>query len=584
MEQEPFRRKPLLARSPPQRKMSVPDINLTGSPCSKRRRAELEDGGESTPQTVVASGRAMSRLENLTLMMLQMKDDISNDKLTKGDLMVNMDHIMDEVAALHSGGDRPLTRPLTMTAETQTCTAREIKNAMDIQAILQEVTAGMGNDQIRKVAEKWWPKGAYRCTKTTSDTKNWESTRIMIIDPTDEMSKSLLSEVTAHFPSLDRIVKRNPESGQIAVAESRDTVTLDGEDTELNEGGVRKIILGFLKKDEKVEENVLQMLRKTQEKLELNSQELIISAANLMDGNKIRKYVECLFVHCETNISVLTSRQRINRSSVAKRQRNDTILVKSQTGETFAEVASKLKDAIKPDELGVKVKSLTSTADGNVRIIVNEKKKGGRQSLLTEIMKKTNTNASIKNAEKSLLISDLDESVTPVELRNALETAAGCSSISPGEIKKGNNGLNIVYVRMPAASADKLVCQSHIKIGWTYAKIKELVVPEFCRYCQKFGHKKCQAEQQEACCRRCGEKGHIAKGCTSPLACYVCGCSGHRADSMKCPEYRAAVKAIEKSKKPPKKPGPSQKEASTTEVGARSEELPSGSRINQNAS
>ena len=97
---------------------------------------------------------------------------------------------------------------------------------------------------------------------------------------------------------------------------------------------------------------------------------------------------------------------------------------------------------------------------------------------------------------------------------------------------------------MSIDDANILLKQPRIKIGWFRHRIQELIVPELCRKCKKYGHnrKECKGELKKlGGCLRCGNREHKAKGCTNQPKYYVCKVDGHRADSMACPKYKEAV-------------------------------------------
>lgn len=546
-----------MGRSPPQRRMSFPEIGLAGSPGAKRRRAEVGFGDERVLKNTISGMEAagnvsMNKLENLAMTMLQMKDDIAKDLATKESLLGTIENIIAEVLTLHAdGSDHRVIRPLATSIGTQTMSPRETKIERDTQAILQEVSEGMDDALIKQIAGKWWPKAAFRCTKPSrQNIASSDDTRVMLIDPTEETCKGLIDSVLAQVPSMERIMSKKPAAGQIATAECCDTATLEGEDANVTTGIVRKTICGFISKDEDIDEQIIRTLRRIMIKLQgIENKKFTLSAGNLTDGSKLRKYAECLFVNKGYDISIFTPRKKGNYDKTkVHKPKTDTILIKSQPGESFADVVAKLKTEIKPEELGVTVRKLTKTPDGNVQMIVNEKKKGGRQMLMTELAK-TRKDVKVRATEKSVIIHDLEESVTSEELQNTLANTLGETNVTAVTIRKGKSGLNMAIVRMPAKAAEKATKLATLKIGWTFAKIREMVVPEVCRSCQGFGHRTCQVKNPADLCRRCGERGHFAKGCEKEPHCYVCKCKGHRADSMACPEYRTAVRLVEKERR-----------------------------------
>lgn len=141
-------------------------------------------------------------------------------------------------------------------------------------------------------------------------------------------------------------------------------------------------------------------------------------------------------------------------------------------------------------------------------------------------------------------VRDLDDSVEPQDVANAVANIGGCS---PGDIKTGviqfsGRGLGTLWVRCPAAVAGKLVAARRIRVGWVNARVEELEPrPLQCHRCLEKGHvraKCCSSVSRADCCYRCGKEGHLARDCKSPVRCPICAGRGrpdnHRAGSRAC--------------------------------------------------
>lgn len=115
--------------------------------------------------------------------------------------------------------------------------------------------------------------------------------------------------------------------------------------------------------------------------------------------------------------------------------------------------------------------------------------------------------------------------------------------LEAGKISTSFRGRSLV-VTMSCDLVERALQLKHIQQCWTKAYIREKIDPDFCDYCQAFGHltRNCKTRiQQPRRCHNCGKVGHLKSSCTKPAACFSCNVEGHRGNSMACPVYRAQV-------------------------------------------
>lgn len=197
---------------------------------------------------------------------------------------------------------------------------------------------------------------------------------------------------------------------------------------------------------------------------------------------------------------------------------NETIFIKNQVGQegmAFANVVAKLKSDINPDEMGITVKKVSKTKEGDLVMIVKEKTAGARRKLVAEI---ESANVCVKELKMAIILSNLDEFAEAQDLKKAItETLdAKDSEITVGEIRKSHVGTFSAVVVMPTQLGKRMIAIGSMKIGWTWAKVREMLNPKYCRNCQRYGHLATSCKQKKIgveLCRRCGGEGHKAKGC-----------------------------------------------------------------------
>ena len=226
-------------------------------------------------------------------------------------------------------------------------------------------------------------------------------------------------------------------------------------------------------------------------------------------------------------------------------------MVKS-TGKSYAETVRAMKAAIDPDEIGVTVQKTEKTREGNVRIVVKERKPGAKATLADRIVEKIESaEVKMQTKETVLIIRDLDDSITKDEIKEAILgiTPLGTNA-KIGDIREGSAGTFSATVSLLPEGATEILKKGRIKIGWIRCRISEKLTPMCCYKCQAFGHysSSCKEPSSAKKCLKCGKEDHIAKTCQNQPHCYICKLDGHRADSMACPEYRKAVVNMQKEK------------------------------------
>ncbi|CAG9818865.1 unnamed protein product [Phaedon cochleariae] len=318
----------------------------------------------------------------------------------------------------------------------------------------------------------------------------------------------------------------------------------------------------------------IRKIREIAEKYE--RKKLTITATNGTYAEGLRKMIKCIFHGSDMSITLLKTKQQHSQSEggeirmvqqeaerkryteewkTQNRKRPETIIIKPAGGTdiAYADIVAKMKESIDTDEMGVKVHNVRKTARGNIKIVVKVVKDGAvenfrkrtRESLVgmaTEIEKRVD--------ETFLVIRDIEVTTTKEQIEKAIEDSiqndkeGNDTKIHTlnGNRKRGNL---VATVSMNKHGAVELLQRRKIIIEWATCRVHELLVPERCSGCWKYGHTRrdCKETRKDmtGICLRCGEKGHYVKQYENAAKCHDCKIEGHIAGRMECEIYRREV-------------------------------------------
>lgn len=266
-----------------------------------------------------------------------------------------------------------------------------------------------------------------------------------------------------------------------------------------------------------------------------------------------RKIIECCFFGTTYKVLIkLSQNQRKTPRTQPNQPKREEMIVRVGTGFSYSDVVKDLKMNVNPESLGIDVKRIESTGKGDVRISFTEKKEGGKMSLLANIntnVKKA-TEVTVVQKTKGVVLLDIEDDITEKEvvdvIANTIKITA--DSLRLNEFRPTYRGTKMITMYLPMEAARELINMKRIPLGWTMCRVKEKIDPDFCVKCKRYGHliKNCKEKETSLRrCLKCGKSDHLTAECEGAEACYVCSVAGHRANSMKCPAYKAAIKARE---------------------------------------
>lgn len=126
-------------------------------------------------------------------------------------------------------------------------------------------------------------------------------------------------------------------------------------------------------------------------------------------------------------------------------------------------------------------------------------------------------------------ITNMEESTASGEIIEAVIKIGGCrfTEVKIGGMKVNGNGLATAWIKCPMITANVMIEEGGIKIGWVRANVTLIKARLLqCYRCLEFGHVRqyCRGEENnDDRCYRCGSRGHRAAQCEEKAPrCYIC--------------------------------------------------------------
>ena len=236
------------------------------------------------------------------------------------------------------------------------------------------------------------------------------------------------------------------------------------------------------------------------------------------------------------------------------------LVVKPGPGQSYASVASKLKAGVDVHGLGLDIRAMKKTANGDVRLQLArgpgeaEASKRLRAAVVAVLGDEEGT-VTTNDAPVDLAVSDLDEETTAEEVREALRGQPGGDdqTIRVVRVVPGFGGGRTAIIKVPRRLGLLLDKEGRLLVGLVRCRVRLRLRPSRCYRCHGYGHyaRECRGPDRSGLCLSCGGADHRAVKCTAPPHCVVCGdrslASDHYPGSGRCAAYRDATRAAKKS-------------------------------------
>ena len=212
----------------------------------------------------------------------------------------------------------------------------------------------------------------------------------------------------------------------------------------------------------------------------------------------------------------------------------------AQRGVTYGEIINEAKAKIDLKTLDISAVRFKTTATG-ARILelpgaASGDKADSLAQKLREVFNADTVKVSRPTKTAEMRVMDLDDSVQPKDVEEAIAQAGECpiDSVKSSGIHRDARSLGLAWVRCPVAAAKKIAEKGRVLVGWVSAKVRLLDAKPFrCFRCLEEGHVRAQCSSvidRSDICYRCGQVGHKAGGCSVAPHCTICAAANRAAD------------------------------------------------------
>lgn len=262
---------------------------------------------------------------------------------------------------------------------------------------------------------------------------------------------------------------------------------------------------------------------------------LVAVFPNNQEAAALQKALEIATHGTVTNIAVRVPNPQTNKPKTT--QTHSTTVLVSSNGKSFAEVVKAVKSGVDSKTCGVEVVSIRD-ADNKVAIRV----RGGRENaniLKQAIAANKELETTIKRSTAIFHIYDMEQTVTPEEIKDAINSLPGTADTEDIEItsvRPSRSGGTNATVRVSTEVAKSIDEIKSIKIGWLRCRIARRQPNTNCTKCWRPGHKfwSCSGPDRSNLCFNCGKSGHNRADCKDAPYCPVCNTKGHRFNERSC--------------------------------------------------
>lgn len=239
----------------------------------------------------------------------------------------------------------------------------------------------------------------------------------------------------------------------------------------------------------------------------------------------------------------------------------DALLVKANDQQSYAAILKKVREDPELKELGENLVRTRRTQQGDMLFELKKdpevKSSAYREQFAKSLGDLVGDGGNVKALcqEATIECRYLDEITTVEELGRELKTQCELGEeVLTIRLSKGYQGTQTAMIRLPVSAASKLLEKGKVRVGCSVCPLRiaaRAVRSDSkrvlrCFRCMGFGHMSanCKGPDRSEQCRKCGEKGHIAKDCSQTPKCMLCTPeegNAHTTGGYKCPAYKKAI-------------------------------------------
>lgn len=415
------------------------------------------------------------------------------------------------------------------------------------EEITKQLHKKSGWNGLAAIIDYQWPEKCFQNTKMVgAEVLQTASGNVAIVmDPEQGFTGEMAQYIQTSFPDIRMLLDDKIEEGKIEYIKTQVKTVISrgtaGECTrilyiipyKMNSEGIN---------DTKKLHEILQKLEG--ETASLGTKEFRLAVAGDHELEYIRKCAEYAFHGTDRKLEIIRSKKGTRDKS--KTLPIEKILIRTE-GRQYADILRTIKSNVDIDQVGVKIKTIKKTYNGDIMLEV----RGGKdkaEALKHEIQKNNNsTRVTIKNEDDIIFITDIDGDVRKDEVRKAVIGrigSAGEEDVKVLSLKQNQYGVQTAVVSVRKGMAKELLKEGTIGLGWAPCRVRARVNILRCYRCLGFGHhtRNCNGDDNTNVCLKCGKENHRAKECKNAAFCLTCKEEGHRSDQTRCPEYRKLLK------------------------------------------
>lgn len=288
-------------------------------------------------------------------------------------------------------------------------------------------------------------------------------------------------------------------------------------------------------------------------KLNLQENKIILHHIENISNDVLRKMTQAIFNDTEIEVDIYTTNSRLKNT--INKERPTYGMIVSGEGNSYLDLLTKVKQAIKNKNDTDAIRTIRSTKEGKLLLTLDKNDEALRNikdNLRNQNAGLLTTELGPKKNYTSLLIRGITMDSAKEDVENAItqfvDTSQADYRIS--DLRPMGNQRLTATITLRDTEAEKLVAERNIQIGLVRCKIiKKIKVPR-CSVCWSYNHTRDKCAGPHRQCHKCGGTDHQTDNCVKDEdMCPLCELPGHRAGTSRCASFKTALKKVKTDKR-----------------------------------